>query len=72
MKVEKKAENYKNRLDFKNFGENIRFKQDMKDKLKSLEGCDEVNLVIEVPKVFTGKNSHADAALFIKNVKSQN
>lgn len=36
MKVDKKAENIKNRLDFKNFGEDIRFKQNVKEKLKSI------------------------------------
>lgn len=46
----------------------MKFKQNMKDKLKSLEGCEQVQLLIEVPKV-SGKGSHTDAALFLKNVK---
>ncbi len=39
----------------------------MKEKLKSIKEAEEIDIVVEVPKIFAGKKSQVEAALFLKN-----
>lgn len=41
----------------------------MKDKLKSIQDGDELDIVVEVPKIFAGNKSQVEAAIFLKNHK---
>jgi hypothetical protein len=70
-KVQKKATYFKNRLEFKDLENDHKFKQNMKQKLKSLDDFEEIEIVVDVPKILGGRKSHVEAALFLKNNQSQ-
>lgn len=70
-KVQKRATHFKNRLEFKDLENDHKFRQNMKEKLKSLNEFEEIEIVVDVPKVLGGRKSHVEAALFLKNNQSQ-
>lgn len=39
----------------------------MKEKLKSIKEAEQIDIVVEIPKIFAGKKSQVEAALFLKN-----
>ena len=56
-------------MEFKNAHEDFRYKEHIKKKLEDVKDCEEVDLVVEVPKIFRGANARlADGALYLKNV----
>jgi FPC/CPF motif-containing protein YcgG len=57
-KVQQKALTFKNRLCFKDLNKDHKFKNNIKDKLKSLETFEEAEIVVEIPKLFGGRKSH--------------
>lgn len=57
-KVQKRATHFKNRLEFKDLENDHKFRQNMKEKLKSLNEFEEIEIVVDVPKVLGGRKSH--------------
>jgi hypothetical protein len=47
-----------------------RYKRKIQDNLKSIQDGDELDIVVEVPKIFAG-NTQVEAALFLKNSKKE-
>lgn len=66
-RFKKKAVECKNKLDYKDLHKNHIYKKNMQDKLKEIKEVEEVIIVVEVPKLFSGKRSEIEAALFLKN-----
>lgn len=62
-----KALTFKNRLCFKDINKDNKFKNNIKDKLKSLDTYEEIDIVVGAPKILGGRKSHVEAALFLKN-----
>lgn len=57
-----------NKLEYKDLFKDHKVKMDIQEKLVGLKEVEEVNLEIEVPKLFGGKKqAEVEAAIFLKN-----
>ena len=56
-KFQQKADSYKNKLDYKDLNKDHRYRKNMTEKLKEIKEVEEVNIVVEVPKIFGGNRS---------------
>ena len=62
---------YKNKLEYKDLNKDEKIKKNMTQKLKEIKEVDEVNLIVEVPKIFGGKKSEIETAIYLKNIKER-
>ena len=70
--LQQRVDKIRSRLEFKNAHDDYRFKEHIKKKLDDVRDCEEVDLMIEVPKIFKGSTArHTDGALYLKNISSQ-
>ena len=58
---------YKNKLEYKDLNKDHKYQRNIQDKLKQIKEVEEVNIQIEVPKIFTGNRPEVEAAIFLKN-----
>ena len=62
---------YKNKLEYKDLNKDEKIKKNMTQKLKEIKEVDEVNLIVDVPKIFGGKKSEIEAGIYLKNIKER-
>lgn len=67
QKIQERAAFYKNKLEYKELAKDHRYRKNIHEKLKSIQDVEEVDLVVEIPKVLGGKNAQVQAALFLRN-----
>jgi hypothetical protein len=67
-KFQQKATFCKNKLDYKDLNKDHKYKKNIQDKLKEITDAEEVNILVEVPKIFAGNRGEVETALFLKNI----
>jgi hypothetical protein len=66
--LEQKVNKIRERMEFKNAHDDIRYKLHVKGKMEDVKDCEEVDIMLEAPKIFKGAiAAHTDATLYLKN-----